>query len=122
MTARPIRIVPLHRPSELFVPGRPAKAPAAQLTYRGGPLLTSVQVFSVFWGAAWQDPAQQSLVQGLNGFLQFVVSSAYLDQLSEYNTPDQAIGHGRYPEPAPITDPPPAPSLSDSPIPHTPVR
>ena len=60
MTARPIRIVPLHRPSELFVPGRPAKAPAAQLTYRGGPLLTSVQVFSVFWGAAWQDPAQQS--------------------------------------------------------------
>ena len=72
MTARPIRIVPLHRPSELFVPGRPAKAPAAQLTYRGGPLLTSVQVFSVFWGAAWQDPAQQSLVQGLNAFLQFV--------------------------------------------------
>jgi len=116
MTARPIRIVPLHRPSELFVPGRPAKAPAAQLTYRGGPLLTSVQVFSVFWGAAWQDPAQQSLVQGLNAFLQFVVSSAYLDQLSEYNTPEQAIVHGRYTGTATITDPAPASSVSDSAI------
>jgi hypothetical protein len=116
MTARPIRIVPLHRPSELFVPGRPAKVPAAQLTYRGGPLLTSVQVFSVFWGAAWQDPAQQSLVQGLTGFLQFVVSSAYVDQLSEYNTPELAIGRGRYTGAATIADPAPASSVSDSAI------
>jgi len=42
----PIRIVPLH-------PGK-AKAAAPQvtpkLTYRNGPLLTAVQVFTIFWG------------------------------------------------------------------------
>jgi hypothetical protein len=116
MAARPIRIVPLHQPSELFVPGRRAKAPAAELTYRGGPLLTSVQVFSVFWGGAWQQPPQQSLMQSLNGFLQFVVTSAYVDQLGEYNTSGQAIGHGRYTGTATVTDPTPGSSVNDSAI------
>jgi len=116
MAARPIRIVPLHRPSELFVPGRRAKAPAAELTFRGGPLLTSVQVFSVFWGAAWQQPPQQPLMQSLNGFLQFVVTSAYVDQLGEYSTPGQAIGHGRYTGTATVTDPAPGSSVNDSAI------
>ena len=43
----PIRIVPLHRP----------EAPTARvtalphLTYRNGPLLTAVQVFTIFWGS-----------------------------------------------------------------------
>ncbi len=117
MPARPIRIVPLHQPSELFVPGRPVKMPAAaELTYRGGPLLSSVQVFSVFWGVAWQAPAQQPLLQSLNGFLQFVVTSAYMDQLGEYGVPGQAIGHGRYIGTATVTDPPPGASVNDSAI------
>ena len=47
----PIRIVPLSVPDEMLRPvegAAPAVAP--QLTYRGGPLLTNVQVFTVFWG------------------------------------------------------------------------
>jgi hypothetical protein len=51
---RPIRIVPLHgRPTPPLVHTRAALA--AQLTYRGGSLLRSVQAVSVFWGAAWNE-------------------------------------------------------------------
>jgi hypothetical protein len=51
----PIRIVPLHLPSELYRPSAGIMAPpAAQLTYRGGPLLDSVKVFTIFWGQVWQ--------------------------------------------------------------------
>src|SRR5579885_182974 len=56
-----IRIVPLHLPDE-FV-GAPAAAP--HLTFRGGPLLTAVEVFTVFWGAAWQRPPQSDMAQML---------------------------------------------------------
>ena len=45
----PIRIVPLHVPAALAAA---PSAPPPQLSYRGGPLLTNVEVFTVFWGAA----------------------------------------------------------------------
>ncbi len=45
----PIRVVPLHRPE---TPARAATAAAPHLTYRNGPLLTAVEVFTVFWGSA----------------------------------------------------------------------
>src|SRR3989442_7446731 len=52
----PVRIVPLHAPREVFAPAPGIAAPPSpQLTYRGGPLLGAVQVFTVFWGAAWND-------------------------------------------------------------------
>jgi hypothetical protein len=66
------------------------------LTYRGGPLVGSVQVFTVFWGAAWNDAAHQNTSQSLNRFLQFVVASPYVDQLAEYGTAPQAIARGKY--------------------------
>src|SRR5690348_16142437 len=106
---RPIRIVPLQRP-------RFAAPSAAQLTYRGGPLLTAVQVFSVFWGAAWKDAAQQPTVQGLNGFLKFIVASPYVHQLAECNTPQQKIGRGTYLGTATPTDPLPGASVTDAAI------
>ena len=60
-----IRIVPLHvaGDAELPTPEALAAGPAAvpHLTYRGGPLLTSVKVFTIFWGAAWTG-AQAGLV------------------------------------------------------------
>ena len=62
----PIRIVPLHLPDALRQPTVDAKAaaPAAapQLTYRNGPLLTAVQVFTIFWGPAWQQAPPSALV------------------------------------------------------------
>jgi hypothetical protein len=88
MATEIIRIVPLH-------PGAAVAAPpaSAQLTYRGGPLLATVEVFTIFWGSAWQG-AQARLVQQLNDFFRYVVSSPLLDQLAEYSTAAVSIGQG----------------------------
>jgi hypothetical protein len=110
--SRPIRIVPLHgRPTPSLVHAR--AAPAPQLTYRGGPLLTSVRAVSVFWGAAWNESALSGTAEHLSAFLEFVVASAYLDQLAEYDTPQYRIGRGTYGGTATVTDPPPGRSVTD---------
>jgi len=93
----PIRIVPLHVPSELYRPSAGIAAPpAAQLSYRGGPLLDSVKVFTIFWGQVWQTSPNSSLAVQVNQFFRFVVSSALVDQLAEYSVPGQPIGHGSF--------------------------
>src|SRR5947208_7401808 len=90
---RPIRVVPMRGIGGLVAPAaRVAAPPAAQLTYRGGPLLTAVEVVTVYWGAAWNDATAQAMAQGLNAFFQFVVSGPYVDQLGEFSTPQQKIG------------------------------
>ena len=79
----PIRIVPLHLPTELYRPAAGiAAAPAAQLTYRQGPLLVSVKVFTIFWGQAWQTSPNSELANQINQFFSFVLSSALIDQLA----------------------------------------
>jgi len=94
-TNDPIRIVPLHLPTELYRPSAGIAAPpAAQLTYRGGPLLESVKVFTIFWGQAWQTGPNVTLANEINQFFEFVVTSALVDQLAEYNVPGHTIGHG----------------------------
>ena len=93
----PIRIVPLHLPSELYHPSAGIAAPpAAQLAYRGGPLLGSVKVFTIFWGQVWQTSPNSDLANEINQFFRFVVSSALIDQLVEYNVPGQPIGQGSF--------------------------
>src|SRR2546421_12256257 len=83
---RPIRVVPMRDPGGLGAPPAPVAAPpAAHLTYRGGPLLTAVEVVTVYWGAAWNEPTAQATAQSLNAFFQFVGSSAYIDQLRDDN-------------------------------------
>jgi hypothetical protein len=82
----PITIVPLH--------GRAAAAPAPNLTYRGGPLLGAVEVFTVFWGSAWT-AAQAELASQLDDFFVFVVSSPLIDQLGEYSVAGTQIGYGK---------------------------
>src|SRR5438093_12377505 len=85
---RPIRVVPMRGAGGLVAPAPPVRAPsAAQLTYRGGPLLTAVEVVTAFWGVAWNEATAQATVQALNSFFQFAVASPYLDQLAEYGTP-----------------------------------
>src|SRR2546429_1061296 len=114
---RPDCVVPMRRIGGLVAPAaRVAAPPAAQLTYRGGPLLTAVEVVTVYWGAAWNDATAQATAQSLNGFFQFLVSSPYIDQLGEYNTPQQKIGRGRYAGTARITDTAPGASVTDSAI------
>ena len=89
MAARnPIQIVPL-RADALAAPIAPAR-----LTYRGGLLLTSVQLFTFFWGTAWQQDPQAGLVSQINECFDFILTSALMDQLAEYSVPGSAIGHG----------------------------
>jgi hypothetical protein len=114
---RPIRVVPMRGGGGLVAPAPRAVAPAAaQLTYRGGPLLTAVDVVTVFWGAAWNDATAVATAQSLNAFFQFVVSSPYVDQLSEYSTPNEKIGRGRFAGTARVTDTAPGASVTDSAI------
>lgn len=108
----PIRIVPLH-------PGK-ARAAAPQtppkLTYRNGPLLTSVQVFTIFWGPKWSKAPQNALPAKLNQFFDFILSSQLLDQLSEYSVPNLKIGHGARIGTLTIASPAPAKKVDDSAI------
>jgi hypothetical protein len=84
----PIIIVPLR--TEALAP-----ATRPRLTYRGGPVLTSVEVFVFFWGDAWTAEPHASLMGRLNDFFEYVVTSPLIDQLAEYSVQDQTIGHGK---------------------------
>jgi hypothetical protein len=111
-TRHPIRIVPLH-------PGKaaaPAAAAAPQVTYRNGPLLTAVEVFTVFWGAAWQQAANSSVMTQVNQFFDFILTSQLMDQLGEYSVPGKTIGHGSRIGTTVITSPDPGTSVQDSAI------
>ena len=107
-----IRIVPLHRPDRARA--QPQSAP--NLVYEGGPLLTSVQVFTVFWGSSWQQPPGADLLAQLNKFFDFVLTSALVDQLGEYSVPGQTIGHGARTGSAVVTAPAPPASVTDAAI------
>ena len=113
----PIRIVPVHTVRDL---GRPAHGAAAaadpKLTYRGGPLLTAAEVFTVFWGAWWQGSDGTALAAQLNGFFDFVLTSQLIDQLGEYGVSGQTIGHGSHVGTTTITEPALGTSVSDAQI------
>jgi hypothetical protein len=113
----PIRIVPLHMPGELWqpLPGI-AAPPAAQVTYRGGPLLTAVKVFTIFWGEAWKTSPASALPDQINQFFKFVLSSSLIDQLSEYSVAGKRIGHGSFIDTLTITSPPLSHSITDAAI------
>lgn len=110
-TKHPIRVVPMH-------PGamRVAEAAAAQLTYRGGLLLTAVEVFTIFWGAAWQDAANSPVMTKMNQFFDYILTSQLMDQLNEYSVDGQSIGHGSRTGTTVITSPAPGTSVQDSDI------
>ncbi len=112
-----IRIVPLFLPPELLAPAPGILAPpGAELTYRGGPLISAVQVFTAFWGQAWNAAAQQTVITTLNDFFRFIVASAYVDQLGEYNTAEFTIGRGRLAGTATVTNPEPGNNVTDTQI------
>jgi hypothetical protein len=83
-----IRIVPLHHPQAL-------QASAPQLTYRNGPLMEAVEVFTVFWGAEWNDAPLDKSMQDVNDFFDYILASALIDQLAEYSVGKYKIGHGK---------------------------
>jgi hypothetical protein len=62
----------------------------AHLTYYGGPVISNVKVFTIFWGTGVNYTTQ------LDAFYAGVTNSAYFDWLSEYDTPSQKIGRGTF--------------------------
>lgn len=115
-----IRIVPLYQAGEAIgvVGAAPRAAAAAQLTYRGGALLQNVQVFTVFWGAAWSRPQNKTLARNLNAFFDAILKSSLIAQLKEYDIPGQAIGKGRRVGTSTLTSPTPARAVSDASVRH----
>jgi hypothetical protein len=117
-----IRVVPLFVPDTVRQPTVKAAAavPAAppQLTYRNGPLLTAVEVFTIFWGNAWEQDPQSTLLTQINQFFDFILTSPLIDQLAEYNVPGQQIGHGKRTGTLTITTPKLRHSVSDTAIQH----
>jgi hypothetical protein len=106
----PIRIVPLHTAPRL------ASTVSPQLTYRDGPLLTDVQVFTIFWGQAWQDSDNASLSAHVNAFFDFILTSKLIDQLAEYSVPGKTIGHGSRSGSLNLTSSEPGKSITDAAI------
>jgi len=106
----PLRIVPLHPHT------RAAAAPAPQLTYRGGPLLTNVEVFTILWGTLWQDATNSPFIAQINSFFDFILAGTLVDQLSEYSVPGKSIGRGVLLGTFTFTNSSPGKSVTDSAI------
>lgn len=109
-----IRIVPLSGPSALI--GAPTAAAAAQLVYNNGPLIANAEVFTIFWGSGWQDPSQSGLIDQINGFFDYILSSSLIDQLGEYSVPGYQIGYGQRTGTLALTNPDVSGTLDDSAI------
>lgn len=53
--------------------------------FHGGPVVNCAQVYSSFWGAAWQsDPEHKTLVGRLNQYLTDLVASKFMNVLHQY--------------------------------------
>jgi hypothetical protein len=112
-----IRIVPLTKtPAEIAVADKALAASPAQLTYRNGPMLSSVQVFTIFWGAAWASDPLRQLVAKLDAFFSYVLTSSLMDQLSEYDVNGYAVGHGSLAGTVTVTTADPPGTVDDSAI------
>src|SRR5260370_8091185 len=90
---------------------RIAPAVAPHLTYRGGPLLTAVEVFTIFWGAEWNQSPQSVIMKNINLFFDYILTSALMDQLGEYSVPGKNIGHATRAATPILASPPPSTSL-----------
>jgi len=107
-----VRIVPLVTPELL----QKTTTPAAHLTYNNGPLISQCQVFTIFWGSAWLQAPLAAMVQELNGFFDYILTSSLIDQLSEYNVPQYKILHGKRIGTVTLTSPDVSKTVDDSAI------
>ena len=67
---------------------------APNVTYHQGPVLTAVEVVTIFWGADWGKATDGALARQINGFFDWIVTSPRMNLLSEYSTSSMKIGHG----------------------------
>ncbi|MBV9669440.1 MAG: hypothetical protein JOZ43_00660 [Acidobacteriales bacterium] len=64
------------------------------LEYHGGPLLSSVEVVTIFWGRFWALAAGTVLADKLNVFFDVTLRGALMQALAEYSTARYPIGPG----------------------------
>ena len=97
-------LTPLRAPREVL------HAPHAELTYRGGPVISSVNVTTVFWTQAVLYRTE------INAFYHDVTQSGYFDWLAEYNTSKHPIKRGRLVRSISTLQPPAGPKVTDAAI------
>src|SRR4051794_38136597 len=116
----PVRIVPLQRTEVLFGVGNAAATAGSvpNVTYRDGPLISAVEVFTLFWGSAWKAAAEQSLMHDINVFFDVICQSVLIDQLAEYSVPAFPVRRGQRIGSLQVQTPPIKPSVSDTAIQH----
>src|SRR5438270_255658 len=112
--ASPRNIVPLITPSQ--VAEFEATTPVAHLTDHGGPLLSAVEVQAIFWGEAWQQPAQSALIPRVGDFFTFILQSSLMDLMAEFGRPETPIGHGQFVGSVTTTTPELGSTVSDAQI------
>lgn len=112
-----IRVVPLKKgPDDIALAEKALAASPARLTYRNGPMLSSVQVITIYWGSAWAADPLPQLTSNLNDFFVYVLKSPLMDQLSEYDVNGFAVGNGILAGSATITSADPPATVDDSAI------
>ena len=94
----------------------PPAAASPQLTYREGPLISAVEVFTIFWGPQWNQTPQKAMAGEVNAFFDFILTSPLIDQLAEYDVPKYAIEHGKRTGTVTITTPALKSSVTDTAI------
>jgi hypothetical protein len=106
--------------TELYEPAVGHHAPPAgtKLVYGGGPLLTNVDVVTIFWGKGWQAPAVAQVPTKINAFFDATLTSSMIDMLAEYSTPTKQIGHGTRTATVNVTIPDLRRSVADGSIRH----
>ena len=109
-----VRIVPLATPE--VAQRTAAIAQSAKLVYNNGPLIAKAQVFTIFWGSAWQQGPLAGMITEVNGFFDYILVSALIDQLAEYNVPSYQIQHGKRIGSITLTSPDVSKSVDDSAI------
>jgi hypothetical protein len=66
-------------------------------TYYGGKVVSGMRVVQVLWGTGSFDAhVTSTAVPSMASFYQGILTSAYVDWLSEYSTPTQSIGRGGF--------------------------
>ena len=63
------------------IPGSPPPI----LTNHGGPVIQSVQVVPIYWGAEWSTATNAQLATQIDGFFDFIVTGSIIDLLGEYD-------------------------------------
>ena len=71
-----------------------AGAPVPSLQNHGGPVLTAVEIVTIYWGASFARE-NGSLAAQIDQFFDFILTSSHLDMLAQYGTAAAPIGHGR---------------------------